>query len=210
MWVWREFLGLTGELMHALPEFGPRCWRCEAPTEGAVRCPACAVVLPPDPQRTAFARLGLPEQFDQPQGAIDAARRERLLAVHPDRFARAHPVERALALAHAININDAARILEDRFDRLRYLIAQRAPHLGPVRMDDGDWQHVAELKMCLRELHGVDAHVERSRVIRLVAEEYDAGLAALGVALDEGSQSAESLAPTAARLRALRSILEAA
>ena len=193
-----------------LPEFGPTCWRCDATVEAAVRCPECAAVLPPSPHCTAFARLGLPEQFEQPRGAIDEARRTRLLAVHPDRFVRAQAVERALALAHAITINDAARILDDRFDRLRYLIGRRAPDVGPVRMDDTDWQHVFELKLSLSELHGVDAHVERSRLIRLVAEDYDASLAAVGLALDDGSQPAHELAPIAARLRALRSILEAA
>jgi molecular chaperone HscB len=192
-----------------LPAHGPTCWRCDAPLAQAVRCPACAVIQPPDPTATAFARLGLPEVFEQPDGAIERARRAHLVAVHPDRFVRAEPVERALALAHATAINDAARVLLDRHDRLKYLIAQRVPDLGPSRLDDGDWQQLLELKLCLVELRGADGHVERSRLIRRVAQDYEAGLMALGIALDEGSQPVETLAPIVGRLRALRSILEA-
>lgn len=186
------------------------CWRCDAPGDGALRCPACGALQPPVPDCTAFARLGLPERYDQPHGAIDAARRERLLAVHPDRFVRAEPAEQALALAHAVAINDAARTLTDRYDRLRYLIRCRAPDLGPSRLDEADWQQLHELRLCLIELRGADGHVERARLIRRVAEDYEAGLMALGVALDDGSEPAETLAPAVGRLRALRSILEAA
>jgi hypothetical protein len=216
-----------------LPTFGPLCWRCGAPVgqqpmgrdtaeagddaptpspaepfEAPVRCLGCDVLLPPDPHQNAFERLGLALRFAQSPGAVDAARRTRLLAVHPDRFTRRPPLERALALAWAVTINDAGRTLQEAFDRAQHLITLRRPDAFPARIRDADWQRLYELKQVLRELDGVDAHVERSRLTRLVVAEYEQGLTELGRDLDDGEAPVESLAPRLAWLRSLRSVVE--
>lgn len=199
------------------PAFGPLCWRCAAPWQredaaaatAPVRCPACGALLPPDPHQNAFERLGLAPRFAQSAGAVDAARRARLLAVHPDRFARHHPTERALALAWATAINDAGRTLQEGFDRAQHLITLRQADAFPARIHDADWQRLFELKQVLRELDGVDAHVERSRLTRLVVAEYEQGLSDLGAALDAEEAPASALAPRLAWLRSLRSVVEA-
>ena len=205
-----------------LPTFGPLCWHCTAPVWPAAaegepasgpaptptRCPHCDALLPPDPDQNAFERLGLGLRFAQSPGAVDAARRARLLAVHPDRFTRRHPVERALALAWAVAINDAGRTLQEAFDRAQHLITLRRPDAFPARIRDADWQRLYELKQVLRELDGVDAHVERSRLTRLVVAEYEQGLTELGKDLDAGEAPVETLAPRLAWLRSLRSVVE--
>jgi hypothetical protein len=209
----------------ALPTFGPLCWRCAAPVGSAtpagevpaaeapaapalIRCPACDALLPPDPHQNAFERLGLALRFAQSPGAVDAARRAHLLAVHPDRFARRHPLERALAQAWAVAINDAGRTLQEAFDRAQHLITLRRPDAFPARIRDADWQRLYELKQVLRELDGVDAHVERSRLTRLVVAEYEQGITELGHDLDGGQVPVETLAPRLAWLRSLRSVVE--
>ncbi len=216
--------------MH-IPECGDPCWRCGAAPatpaapvsaagpaaedaqaahcDGLIRCAGCGALAPPAVGLTAFERLGLPVAFKQPTGAVEAARRARLLAIHPDQFARAEPQTRALAQAHAVAINDAARAIAGPFERVSYLLELAVGDSVPARMDDADWQGVHELKLALRELDYLDAHVERSRLARLVAEQYERGLNEVGAALDDAACAPATLVPKATWLRALRSVLEA-
>ncbi|MCB9523013.1 MAG: hypothetical protein H6702_06495 [Myxococcales bacterium] len=185
------------------------CWRCGAAAQGlALTCGACGAPLPPRPGLNAFERLGLPVAFAQPPGAVRTARRVRLLAVHPDRYVKSEPRARELSLAHAVAINDAARAIELPYERVSYLMSLKAKG-APRRMDPDDWQAVHELKLVLRELDHTDAHVERSRVARQVAEQYERGLNEVGAALDAGEVPAAELMPRVTLLRALRSVIEA-
>ena len=187
----------------------PPCWRCGAqPAAESLACAACGAPAPPRPGLNAFERLGLPVAFAQPAGAIRDARRARLLAIHPDRYVKSEETARAYSLAHAVAINDAARAIEQPYERVSYLMSLRAAD-APRSMDPDDWQAVHELKLTLRELDHTDAHVERSRIARGVAEQYERGLVEVGAALDAGDVPPGDLMPKVTLLRALRSVLEA-
>lgn len=192
------------------------CWQCRAEVARALRCPACDAVQPPAPGLDHFTRLGLPVRFGL--DAEEVARRHRALMreVHPDRHAHRPPVERRFAVEQAAALNDALRAVRDPLCRAEYLLALRGARFaaigeGPGLLEPARRVEIIELREAVAELDGRDAHEERGRLARAVASRYEAGLAALGDALDAGPEPAElpSLAREAARLRSLLGILEA-
>jgi molecular chaperone HscB len=98
------------------------CWSCEAERPAAAPfCPACGKVQPEVPA-DHFAVLGMPRTLDLEAAALEEAWRERCRPLHPDRFARAAPRERRLALERATRLNDAYRTLRHPRRRAEYLL----------------------------------------------------------------------------------------
>lgn len=97
------------------------CWSCAGPVAGrALFCHACGAIQPPG-RSDYFARLVLPRRFDH---AVDAIERQYLgfaRQLHPDRFARRTPRERAIAQSQSVELNAAYETLKNPLRRARYL-----------------------------------------------------------------------------------------
>lgn len=105
-----------------------RCPSCSATFDAEAApqaCPSCQALVPPHPQATPFARLGL----DRPRFVVDArvletAWLQRSRVVHPDRAAKKTPAERRYAVEQTAALNDAWRALKVPFDRAAWLVAR--------------------------------------------------------------------------------------
>ncbi len=164
-----------------------------------------------------FERIGLPQRFAQAADAIDAAWRERMAAVHPDRFADAAPFERRFAAEHAAALNDARRVLALPASRLGYLLALRGVEgartpAEQLRPDSTDLIELIELNQALGELRGRDATVERARLARAIQERFEGLLFELGAVLDATPEAEIVPIPPArlAHLSALRRLIDEA
>jgi molecular chaperone HscB len=99
------------------------CWACKAAVAlGEQACPACRKLQPVDRREDYFSLLGLPREYALDSAELEARFRERSRAIHPDRFAKAPPRERRLALERATRLNDAHRVLRDWRQRAAYLL----------------------------------------------------------------------------------------
>jgi molecular chaperone HscB len=68
-----------------------------------------------------FSLLGLNRVFNLDANQLEQAWKRVALAVHPDRFATATPVERRVAMQWSARANEAYRILRHPLSRARYL-----------------------------------------------------------------------------------------
>ncbi|HSM94127.1 MAG TPA: Fe-S protein assembly co-chaperone HscB [Anaeromyxobacteraceae bacterium] len=99
------------------------CWSCKAEVAlGEPLCPSCRKIQPVDPREDFFSLLGLPRVFGLDLADLEVRFRERSRLVHPDRYAKAEPRERRLALERATRLNDAHRVLRDWRQRAAYLL----------------------------------------------------------------------------------------
>jgi molecular chaperone HscB len=69
-----------------------------------------------------FATLGIPRSYDVDLAVIEKTHRELSRALHPDRHVGAMASERREALARAIEVNEAWRILRDPIRRAEALL----------------------------------------------------------------------------------------
>jgi molecular chaperone HscB len=70
-----------------------------------------------------FATLGIERVFDVDMAATEKVHRELSRALHPDRYVGASPSERRAALAKAVEVNEAWRIVRDPLRRADALLA---------------------------------------------------------------------------------------
>jgi molecular chaperone HscB len=77
-----------------------------------------------------FATLGIARTFDVDLAAVEKVHRELSRALHPDRYVGASPSERRAALAKAVEINEAWRVVRDPIRRADALLAQRGVATG--------------------------------------------------------------------------------
>jgi molecular chaperone HscB len=99
------------------------CWSCHAATSPATpSCSACGKLQPPDRTEDHYALLALPRQFALDPPLLEQRFRDLSRRVHPDRFARAEPRERRIALERATRLNDAYRALRDWRRRAAHLL----------------------------------------------------------------------------------------
>ena len=80
-----------------------------------------------------FATLGIARAFDVDLGAVERAHRELSRALHPDRFVGCGSSERRSALAKAVEVNEAWRVVRDPIRRAEALLK-----LAGVRVGEGD------------------------------------------------------------------------
>ncbi len=102
------------------------CWSChaEVPRDDFL-CPACRRLQPLPPGADHFAVMGLSRRFGLDPAALERRHKELVRLLHPDRFARAEPRERRIALERATRLNDAWRALRDERSRAEYLLRLR-------------------------------------------------------------------------------------
>jgi molecular chaperone HscB len=72
-----------------------------------------------------FAILGAPRSFSVDLKALEKTHRELSRALHPDRFVNASASERREALARAVEVNEAWRVVRDPIRRAEALLALR-------------------------------------------------------------------------------------
>jgi molecular chaperone HscB len=85
-------------------------------------CPSCRKLQPVDRREDHFSLLDLPREFGVVLADVERRFRDRSRQVHPDRFAKAEPRERRLALERATRLNDAYRVIRDWRQRAAYLL----------------------------------------------------------------------------------------
>jgi molecular chaperone HscB len=69
-----------------------------------------------------FATLGIPPRFDVDLASVERAHRELSRVLHPDKFVGAGASERRSALARAVEVNEAWRIVRDPVRRAEALL----------------------------------------------------------------------------------------
>lgn len=72
-------------------------------------------------QSDDFELFGLPRQFAQDRGAIDARWKDLQREAHPDKFAAQGPAAQRLAMQWSVRINEAYQRLKDPMRRAAYL-----------------------------------------------------------------------------------------
>jgi molecular chaperone HscB len=80
-----------------------------------------------------FATLGLARTFDIDMAAAERAHRELSRVLHPDRFVGAGSSERRSALAKAVEVNEAWRVVRDPIRRAEALMKLAGVEVGEDR-----------------------------------------------------------------------------
>ncbi|MCC7045523.1 MAG: Fe-S protein assembly co-chaperone HscB [Alphaproteobacteria bacterium] len=186
----------------------PACWSCraDAGTGSDLFCAACGAVQPPG-AADHFARLGLPRCF-----AIDLAELDRRYfalqrQLHPDRFVRRAPRERAISQSQAASLNEAYETLRDPLSRAVYLLRLQGVELEPPggqTISDPDLlMEAMEMREALAEA-GDAASV--AVLARRIESERAAALTTLATAFAAGARDAARKA--ALRLKYLGKLAE--
>src|SRR5687768_14252205 len=124
------------------------CWSCGAERSDASFCTTCGKIQPVPQRKTYFDALGLPRRMGIDRSEIEKGFREISQKVHPDRYGRASPIERRLALEHTTWVNDAYRVLRDPRARAEYLLQLEGVTVGGEEERAND----PELLMSMMEL----------------------------------------------------------
>jgi molecular chaperone HscB len=109
----------------------PSCWSCQAAGAGGLFCAACGAVQPAGPV-DHFARLGLPRTFAIDEAELDRRYFALQRQLHPDRFVRRLPRERAISQSQAASLNEAYEALRDPLRRAVYLLRLDGIELEPA------------------------------------------------------------------------------
>ena len=92
-----------------------------------------------------FATLGIPRQFDVDLATVERTHRELSRALHPDRFVGAPPSERRAALARAIEVNEAWRVVRDPIRRAEAILTLAGVAVGEDREPKADPEFLMEM-----------------------------------------------------------------
>ena len=130
------------------------CWSCGAEADQDL-CLACGKLQPPH-AADYFAYLKIPRSYHVDVEKLGELMRERSRLLHPDRFARAEPRERALSLQHTTLLNDAVRTLRDPQRRAEYVLSLYGLKAGGnarpgAKMDPGFLMEMMETREALAE-----------------------------------------------------------
>jgi molecular chaperone HscB len=141
------------------------CWSCGAERGDASFCTTCGKIQPV-PKKTLFEALDLPRRMSLERKEIERRFREVSQKVHPDRFGRASPIERRLALEHTTWVNDAYRVLREPRTRAEYLLELEGVKVGheEERSDD------PELLMTMMELQERASAGDRGELEKLSSD----------------------------------------
>jgi molecular chaperone HscB len=155
-----------------------------------------------------FSTLGLPARFDLDLGQIEARWRELNKALHPDKHVGKLAHERRIALAKAVEVNEAYRVLRDDLTRAEALLALRGDPVPEKQPGDpAFWMEIMERREALREARTArDAARVRQLAgeVRVLLRETCARLAAQFA----DHASADVIAETIGRMRCYRRLLD--
>jgi molecular chaperone HscB len=143
----------------------PACWSCGVPLESAAPfCAACQTVQPPG-QMDHFARLGLARGYTLDLAALDRAYFALQRRLHPDRFVRKQPRERAISQQQAAALNEAYETLKHPIRRARYLAELMGVDLP------GDGRTIDDPALLMETMEAREALAEASSVAAVEALE---------------------------------------
>jgi molecular chaperone HscB len=177
---------------------------------------------PPSTGPDPFAVFGIERRFAVDRDAIETLYRKLARQAHPDRFVRADPRTKRLAMQRAVELNDAWRIIKDPVARAEHLLLLRGVDVaregGAVRVagvDAGAPIRVAQdLLMEMMEKNEAVADARDSgnqAIIESIAREahgrVDALMARVAEDLDAGAP-VESIAQNLMAVRYWRRLLE--
>jgi molecular chaperone HscB len=92
-----------------------------------------------------FATLGIPRTFDVDLPAAEKTHRDLSRALHPDRYVGAGASERRAALAKAVEVNEAWRIVRDPVRRAEALLELSGVAVGENREPAPDPEFLANM-----------------------------------------------------------------
>lgn len=169
------------------------CWSCHGPvTAAALFCHVCGAVQPPRPL-DAFGRFGFPAGFAIDAAEIDKRYRGLQQRLHPDRFTRRSPRERAIAESQAMSLNEAYEALKDPLKRAALLL-ERAGRSSPLG-ENRTVQDPALLMEAMEAREALSAAADRAAVEAIgkrALEEDRRCLSALAAAFEAGDLDAAS------------------
>ena len=161
------------------------CWSCRKAADGLF-CGACGAVQPPGPA-DHFARLGLARRFAVETAELDRRYFALQRQLHPDRFVKKSPRERAVSQSQAASLNDAYETLRDPLSRAIYLL-----RLEGIELEPASGQTISDpaLLMEAMEMREKLAEATDGRAVQAVAAEVEAeraaGFAHLAQAFERG------------------------
>jgi molecular chaperone HscB len=92
-----------------------------------------------------FATLGIGRGYDVDLTAVEKTHRELSRALHPDRFVGASPSERRAALARAVEVNEAWRVVRDPIRRAEALLKLSGVAVGEDKEPKADPEFLMEM-----------------------------------------------------------------
>jgi molecular chaperone HscB len=158
-----------------------------------------------------FATLGIDPSFDVDLAAVEKVHRELSAALHPDRYVNATATERRRALAKAVEVNEAWRVVRDPIRRAEALLASRGTAVGEDREPKPD----PELLMDMLEQRETLAEARAARDldgVRRLARSIEARMGEAQATLSRGFARGEaaSLVRHLGELRFFRRLLDEA
>jgi molecular chaperone HscB len=121
-----------------------------------------------------FATLGIARAFEVDLGALERTHRELSRALHPDKFVGAPASERRAALAKAVEVNEAWRVVRDPIRRAEALLRLAGVPVGEDREPKADPEFLMDMleqREALSEAKGA-RDVERVRALARAVEEH--------------------------------------
>jgi molecular chaperone HscB len=99
------------------------CWSCHGELVATTPfCGSCRRLQPLGRTEDFYSLFSMPREFALDPRELEQRFRDLSRQLHPDRFARAEPRERRIALERGTRLNDAYRALKDWRRRAAYLL----------------------------------------------------------------------------------------
>jgi molecular chaperone HscB len=92
-----------------------------------------------------FGTLGIARSYDVDLVTVERRHRELSRALHPDKFVGASPSERRAALAKAVEVNEAWRVVRDPIRRAQALLELEGVHLAEGKEPPADPEFLMEM-----------------------------------------------------------------
>jgi molecular chaperone HscB len=151
----------------------------------------------------------MPQSFDVDIGAIERRHRELSRALHPDKFVGAGERDRRAALAKAVEVNEAWRIVRDPIRRAEALLRLRGLDVAEGREPKPEQEFLMEM-LELREALGDAKHARDLQAVRAMAADVEARVRTVEQTLSEGFRRGDekSVVGGLSELRFLRRFLD--
>jgi molecular chaperone HscB len=183
------------------------CWSCGAERGGASFCEACGKVQPVS-LLSHFELLGVPRRMRLEVDKLEKAYRDKSRRVHPDRFGRAEPIERRLALEQTTHVNDAYRTLKDPQKRAEYLLSLEGVKVGKEESRTMDFEFLGEMLELQEAVESEKSAAVLESVKQRIAAKAAERMKALERYFDDGVGTKESAKSKLEELRYIRRLLE--
>ncbi|MGO9835424.1 MAG: Fe-S protein assembly co-chaperone HscB [Polyangiaceae bacterium] len=92
-----------------------------------------------------FSILGIPRRFDVDLSVVEKTHRELSRTLHPDRYVGAGASERRAALAKAVEVNEAWRVVRDPIRRAEALLGLSGVQVGETVEPKADPEFLMEM-----------------------------------------------------------------